>query len=147
MMNRDTKYLELYAQIKALIDPKADDVANMANVAQLLSQILDHHWTGFYRVVKKELVLGPFVGPVACTRIAFGQGVCGAAWETKHTQIVANVHKFDGHIACSPHSQSEIVVPCIRYGKVFAVLDIDSDALDTFDDLDARYLEDIVALL
>lgn len=139
--------MDLHTQIKALIDPKADDIANMANVAQLLANSLGHHWTGFYRVVNKELILGPFSGPVACTRIAFGKGVCGKAWDTKQTQVVADVHKFDGHIACSAASKSEIVVPCIRNGKVFAVLDIDSDAFDTFDDLDARYLEDIVGLL
>lgn len=139
--------MDLHTQVKALIDPKADDIANMANVAQLLANSLGHHWTGFYRVVNKELILGPFSGPVACTRIAFGKGVCGKAWDTKHTQIVANVNKFEGHIACSAASKSEIVVPCIRKGKVFAVLDIDSDAFDTFDDLDARYLEDIVGLL
>lgn len=146
-MNRDKKYLDLYTQIDALIDPKADDVANMANVAQLLADTLGHHWIGFYRVVRNELVLGPFSGPLACTRIAFGKGVCGTAWETKQTQIVADVHAFPGHIACSAASKSEIVVPCVRKGKVFAVLDIDSDAFDTFDDLDARYLEDIVGLL
>jgi len=146
-LNRDKIYLDLFAQVKELIDPKADDIANMANITQLLSKTLDHHWTGFYRVVNKELVLGPFAGPIACTRIAYGKGVCGAAWESKKTQVVADVHKFDGHISCSPFSKSEIVVPCSRNGKVFAVLDIDSDAYDTFDDLDARYLEDIVALL
>ncbi|MDB4162023.1 GAF domain-containing protein [Bacteroidia bacterium] len=146
-MNRDKIYLDLYTQIGALIDPKTDDIANMANVAQLLADTLGHHWTGFYRVVKKELHLGPFAGPLACTRIAYGKGVCGKAWDTKYTQVVANVNKFEGHIACSASTQSEIVVPCIRNGKVFAVLDIDSDALDTFDDLDARYLEDIVSLL
>lgn len=147
ILNRDTKYIELLSQVKTLVDPKADDIANMANITQLLAKNLNHHWTGFYRVVGKELLLGPFSGPIACTRIASGNGVCGKAWESKHTQIVADVNQFEGHIACSPYSQSEIVVPCIRNGKVFAVLDIDSDALDTFDDLDARYLEDIVALL
>lgn len=146
-MKKDELYRNLLIQVEAIVDPKADDIANMANVAQLLTQTLGHHWSGFYRVIGSELVLGPYAGPLACTRIAYGKGVCGKAWETQETQVVADVHLFDGHIACSASSNSEIVVPCIRDDKVFAVLDIDSVDFNTFDGKDALYLKKLVELL
>ena len=146
-MNKEAQYKSLLAQAKALVDPMVDDVANMATLSQLLAQTFGHHWTGFYRVVNDQLLLGPFVGPIACTAIGLGKGVCGTAWQTKATQIVADVHQFEGHIACSPFSNSEIVVPCIRNNEVFAVLDIDSSAFNTFDDVDKDFLEQIVSYL
>ncbi len=146
-MNKTEIYQNLIKQAKALIDKQVDDVANMANLCTLMYEHIPHHWIGFYRVQEQYLVLGPYRGPVACTRIAYGKGVCGTAWQELSTQIVADVHQFDGHIACSSASNSEIVIPCIRNGEVFAVLDIDSDAFDTFDETDARYLEELVSYL
>ena len=146
-MKRELKYTELLSQAKALIDPRVDDVANMANVSRLILEHFPNHWIGFYRVVGENLILGPFNGPLACTTIPFGKGVCGAAWKEQKTQIVADVHAFPGHIACSAASNSEIVVPCLRDGKVFAVLDIDSDLFDSFDEVDAKYLEELVSYL
>ena len=134
-------------QAKALIDPEADDIANMANLSRLLFDHFEHHWIGFYRVVGQQLVLGPFHGPVACTRIDYGKGVCGTAWKEAKTQVVEDVHSFPGHIACSALSNSEIVVPCIRNGKVYAVLDIDSTAFGEFTSEDQDYLEKMVSYL
>ena len=116
----------------------------MANVAALIHRSLEFWWTGFYRVVDDELVLGPCQGPVACTRIAYGKGVCGTAWKEEKTIVVPDVEQFPGHIACSSESRSEIVVPVIEDGEVCAVLDIDSRELGRFDDIDARWLEEIV---
>ena len=137
----------MLSQAKALIDPKVDDIANMANVSRLILEHFPNHWIGFYRVVGDNLVLGPFNGPLACTVINYGKGVCGTAWEQGKTQIVDDVHSFPGHIACSAASNSEIVVPCIRNGEVYAVLDIDSDQFNSFDDIDARNLEELVSYL
>ena len=146
-MKRELKYKDLLSQAKALIDPKVDDIANMANVSRLILEHFPNHWIGFYRVVGDNLVLGPFNGPLACTVINYGKGVCGTAWEQGKTQIVDDVHSFPGHIACSAASNSEIVVPCIRNGEVYAVLDIDSDQFNSFDDIDARNLEELVSYL
>ncbi len=141
---RAEQYQALIPQIKALIDGEPDLIANLANTAAALSEQFRHLWTGFYLVKGEELVLGPFQGPVACTRIRKGRGVCGAAWQQAKTLIVPDVEKFPGHIACSSLSKSEIVVPVIREGNVVAVLDIDSVHLDSFDETDQHYLEQLV---
>ena len=146
-MNKTEKYQLLYEQIKALLNKEKDEIANMANVAALIHETFKFWWTGFYRVIDNELVLGPFQGPIACTRIAYGKGVCGTAWKEKQTIVVKNVHEFPGHIACSSASQSEIVVPIFKENQVVAVLDIDSEKLATFDDIDKEWLEEIVKLL
>lgn len=122
-------------------------IAKMANVAAALHETFGFWWTGFYRVENDELVLGPFQGPIACTRIKYGRGVCGTSWQREETVIVPNVHEFPGHIACSSASNSEIVVPLIRDNKVIAVLDIDSTEFGSFDETDKAYLEQIVGLL
>ena len=126
---------------------ETNDVANLANIAAALTEAFGFFWCGFYRVSGEELVLGPFQGPIACTRIPFGKGVCGTAWAKAETVIVPDVHKFAGHIACSSASNSEIVVPLRKNGKIKAVLDIDSTAFDTFDETDRIYLELIAGLL
>ncbi len=138
-------YQSLIPQIKALLDGEPDLVANLANVSAALQEQFGWLWVGFYIVKNDELVLGPFQGPVACTRIKKGRGVCGAAWQNAATLIVPDVEKFPGHIACSSLSKSEIVVPLISNGQVVAVLDVDSDELDQFDETDKKYLEEIVA--
>ena len=147
MKEKEEKYKELITQISALVAGETDEIANMANVAAVLHETFGFWWTGFYRVEKEELVLGPFQGPIACTRIPFGKGVCGTAWAEAETVIVPDVHKFAGHIACSSASNSEIVVPVRKNGKIKAVLDIDSTAFDTFDETDRIYLEQIADLL
>ena len=146
-MEKKNRYEELIPEIKALIDPKIDLIGNMSNVAAALHYRFNKHWTGFYRVMNNELVLGPFQGPVACTRIARGKGVCGTAWQQKRTIVVNNVHEFPGHIACSSLSNSEIVVPLIQNESVIGVLDIDSTDFNDFDEIDQLYLEQIAALL
>ena len=135
-MNKIKRYELLYEQVKALINKENDDIANMANVAAVIHEAFNFWWTGFYRVIDKELVLGPFQGPIACTRIAYGRGVCGTAWNEKKTIVVEDVHQFPGHIACSSASKSEIVVPIFKDNQVVAVLDIDSEKLATFDNVD-----------
>ena len=145
-MNKTEKYQLLYEQIEAFLNKEDDTIANMANVAALIHETFNFWWTGFYRVIDNELVLGPFQGPIACTRIAFGRGVCGTAWKEAQTIVVKNVHEFPGHIACSRASQSEIVVPIFKENKVIAVLDIDSEKLATFDETDKEWLEKIVKL-
>jgi GAF domain-containing protein len=140
-------YIALIPQIEALIDGETDEVANMANVCAALKQTFGFFWVGFYVVKGDELVLAPFQGPIACTRIGYGHGVCGTAWKEARVQVVPDVEQFPGHIACSSDSRSEIVVPVFREGVVVAVLDIDSDVLDSFDDTDALYLERICRLL
>jgi GAF domain-containing protein len=140
-------YQSLLPQIVALMEGEKDLVAKMANMAAALHQTFGFWWSGFYRVVEGELVLGPFQGPIACMHIPFGRGVCGTAWEREETVIVPNVYEFAGHIACSSESKSEIVVPVFCDGKVIAVLDIDSAEYDTFDETDKEYLEQIVRLL
>lgn len=144
---KESTYALLVQQAQALVGSEPDEVANMANVAALIHETFHFWWTGFYRVVGDDLVLGPFQGPIACTRIAPGRGVCGAARQRSETVVVPDVELFPGHIACSSASRSEIVVPVFdKSGNVKAVLDIDSEHLATFDDVDARYLEQIAAL-
>lgn len=141
-------YHELLPQVKALLDGEDDAIAAMANVAAALHHAFGHHWTGFYRVMGEELVLGPFQGPVACARIAFGKGVCGTAWKETRTVVVPDVERFPGHIACSPLSRSEIVVPLRgRSGAIAAVLDIDSTELNAFSEVDAFHLEGLMRLI
>ena len=144
MADKEQKYEELVAQAKALSEAENDEIALMANVAAIIHGSFHFWWTGFYRVVGEELVLGPFQGPLACTRIKFGRGVCGTAWKERRSVVVPDVEKFPGHIACSSASRSEIVVPMFRNGEVFAVLDIDSEKLSTFDETDRVFLEKIV---
>jgi GAF domain-containing protein len=141
------QYQSLLPQISGLLEGETDTVANLANVAAALKEQFGWLWVGFYIVKNDELVLGPFQGPVACTRIKRGKGVCGTSWEQARTLVVPDVEKFPGHIACSSQSRSEIVVPLIRDGAVVAVLDIDSDSYDQFDGTDEKYLEQIVALI
>ncbi len=147
-------YQSLIPQIKALLDGEPDLVANLANVSAALKEQFGWLWVGFYLVkpdsknsAETELVLGPFQGPVACTRIKKGRGVCGASWQNAETLIVPDVEKFPGHIACSSLSRSEIVVPVIRNNEVIGVLDVDSDELDQFDKTDKKYLEEIISLI
>ena len=144
---KEEKYALLYKQIAAVTESESDTIANMANVAAMIHATFGFWWTGFYRVVGGELVLGPFQGPLACSRIAYGRGVCGTAWQEARTQVVPDVEQFPGHIACSSASKSEIVVPLLKDGKVTAVLDIDSEQLATFDETDKLWLERIVELL
>ena len=139
------QYETLLPQIKGLITGEPDLVANLANIAAALKEQFNWFWVGFYIVKKDELVLGPFQGPVACTRIRKGRGVCGSSWAEARTLLVPDVEKFPGHIACSSLSKSEIVVPVIRNDKVVAVLDVDSDELNYFDETDQRFLEEIVS--
>ena len=140
-MTKEERYEELLPRAKALLEGEDDLIARMANLAALLHSEFGFWWTGFYRVDGDVLVLGPFQGPVACTRIPFGKGVCGSAWKQGGTIVVPDVDAFPGHIACSSESRSEIVVPVFRDGAVCAVLDIDSREPATFDEVDAKYLE------
>lgn len=156
-MTKEEKYQTIVPQIQALMAGETDEIAKMANMVAVLHETFGFWWTGFYRVEKKakmpekadetggkgvrELVLGPFQGPVACTRIPYNKGVCGTAWAQAQTIVVPDVHLFPGHITCSSASKSEIVVPFFRNGEVFAVLDIDSADLNTFDEIDQKYLE------
>ena len=146
-MSKENKYQEIFKQIESVVSGETDQIANMANTAALLHEAFGFWWTGFYIVKENQLVLGPFQGPVACTRIGFGKGVCGAAWERRESIVVTDVHQFPGHIACSSLSQSEIVVPMFDGEEVYAVLDIDSKELATFDETDKEWLEKIVKLL
>lgn len=146
-MTKKEKYEIVLPQIASVVSDEHDMVANMANIAAILHETFGFWWTGFYRVDGKELVLGPFQGPVACNRIAFGCGVCGTAWERGETICVPNVHEFTGHIACSSKSKSEIVVPIWSENQVIAVLDIDSAEYGTFDEVDKKYLEEVVKKL
>ena len=145
--NKEEKYRELLPQLHALVSTETDLIANLANVAAALKQTFGFFWVGFYRVIDNQLVLAPFQGPIACTRIKYGKGVCGTAWKEARTIIVPDVDAFPGHIACSSASRSEIVVPVIWADKVIAVLDIDSDQPDSFDETDQIFLEKIVELL
>ena len=146
-MNKEERYKLLTVQIGSLIAGETDSVAMMANVCAAIQETMGFFWTGFYRVVGDELLLGPFQGPVACMHIGFGRGVCGTAWKQRETIVVPDVEQFPGHIACSSLSRSEIVVPVFdKAGEVVAVLDIDSKELATFDDTDREYLEKIVNL-
>ena len=136
-------YQCILPQLRALIEQEPDLIANLANTVAVLKQAFHFFWVGFYLVKGEELVLGPFQGPVACTRIPFGKGVCGAAWKSQRTIIVPDVEQFPGHIACSGDSKSEIVVPVFEKDKIIGVLDVDSDKPDAFDVIDAEYLEKI----
>lgn len=158
---KEEKYCALLPQIAAVIEGEPDFIANMANVASMIHETFGFWWTGFYRVIPEPgqaakenasaavpiLVLGPFQGPLACVRIRKGKGVCGTAWAEGHTIVVPDVELFPGHIACSSASRSEIVVPLVNDGEVIGVLDIDSAELNTFDDTDRQYLEQVAALL
>lgn len=145
--SKTEKYATLLPQIQSVVSGEPDMIANMANVASMLHETFHFWWTGFYRVIDGVLVLGPFQGPLACTRIKRGKGVCGTAWAEQQTVIVPDVDAFPGHIACSSLSRSEIVVPVKRAGEVIAVLDIDSKDLNTFDATDQKYLEQITQIL
>ena len=148
MTEKEEKYSLLIEQIKSLTEGETDAIAVMANVCAAIQQEMGFFWTGFYRVVGNELLLGPFQGPVACMHIPFGKGVCGSAWKQHETIVVPDVELFPGHIACSSLSRSEIVVPLFSdSGEVTAVLDIDSKELATFDDTDRTYLEAICGLI
>jgi len=142
---KEEQYEALLPQIKALIDGEEDLVANLANIAASLKQQFGWLWVGFYLVKNDELVLGPFQGPVACTRIQKGRGVCGKSWELASSILVPDVEKFPGHIACSSLSKSEIVLPLFVNERVIGVLDIDSEHLDSFDTTDQRFLEEILS--
>lgn len=141
------KYERILVSVQAIVEGEADYIANMANVSALLKEEFSFWWVGFYLVKNNELVLGPFQGPVACTRIAKGKGVCGTAWESQKSIVVPDVHQFDGHIACSAASNSEIVVPLLHEGNVWAVLDVDSTDFSAFDEVDRYYLEKIVRFI
>ena len=146
-MDKNETYKLLLSQVKSMVKDESDPVANMANVAALIQEAFHFWWTGFYRVIDSQLVLGPFQGPVACTRIGFGKGVCGTSWKEKKTLVVKEVEQFPGHIACSSESKSEIVVPLIKGGEVIGVLDIDSEKLATFDATDQAWLEQIAEMV
>jgi GAF domain-containing protein len=144
--SKEEQYLTLIPQIRGILEGESDLVANLANIAAALKEQFKWWWVGFYLVKDDELVLGPFQGPVACTRIRKGRGVCGSSWAEARTLIVPDVEKFPGHIACSSLSRSEIVVPLMHEGEVWGVLDVDSEHLDHFDSIDQEYLEQIVRL-
>lgn len=145
--SREEKYISLIPQLQALIQGEPDLIANMANVSAALKEVFGFWWVGFYLVKNNELVLGPFQGPVACTRIAYGKGVCGSSWKEAKTIIVPDVDQFPGHIACSSASRSEIVLPLFKNKEVIAVLDVDSEHLNHFDNNDEIYLTKILSLL
>ncbi len=146
-LSKEEKYKALVPQIKALLEGEDDLIANLSNVAAALKSTFNFWWVGFYIVKQNELVLGPFQGPVACTRIQKSKGVCGTSWAQANTIIVPDVDEFPGHIACSSLSKSEIVVPLFKNNEVWAVLDVDSEFLNHFDTSDAKYLEEIIAML
>jgi len=141
------RYQTLVPQIEALIGDEKDVIANLSNIAAALKQTFGFFWVGFYIVKNNELVLGPFQGPIACTRIGFGKGVCGASWKEKKVFVVPNVDEFPGHIACSSDSKSEIVLPAFKNGEVALVLDVDSDSLNDFDSNDEIYLQQVMRLV
>jgi GAF domain-containing protein len=141
---REERYKELIPQIRALISGESNLIANLANICAALKETFGFLWVGFYLVEHDDLVLGPFQGPIACTRISLGKGVCGTCWETEESIIVDNVDAFPGHIACSSASKSEIVVPIKKYGDVIGVLDVDSDQLNDFSTIDQKYLEELM---
>lgn len=144
---KEEKYISLCPQIYALIDGEIDLIANLSNVAAALKEAFNFFWVGFYIVRNNQLVLGPFQGPVACTRIGYGKGVCGTSWKENKAIIVKDVNLFPGHIACSSQSQSEIVIPIVRNNQVTAVMDVDSEHLNYFDEVDQKYLLEIVKRL
>ncbi len=145
--DKESVYKEIIPQLKSLIGHEHDLIANLANISAVLKEAFGFFWVGFYLLKDDQLVLGPFQGPIACTRINFGKGVCGAAWEQHQTIIVDDVNKFPGHIACSSLSLSEIVVPFYFEGKFVGVLDVDSDKTASFDEIDSKYLNQICQLI
>lgn len=145
--SKEEKYTSIIPQIKALLEGEDDLIANLANVCAALKEQFNWFWVGFYLVKDEELVLGPFQGPVACTRIKRGKGVCGASWQQEKTLIVPNVDEFPGHIACASASKSEIVLPLYLDGKIAGVLDVDSEYLSHFDEVDGKYLNEILTLI
>jgi GAF domain-containing protein len=145
--SKEEQYEALLPQIKALVEGETDLIANLANITGAIKEQFNFLWIGFYLIKDNELVLGPFQGPIACTRIQKGRGVCGTAWAEEKIIIVPDVEKFPGHIACSSLSKSEIVLPVSKNGVVYGVLDIDSTTLDTFDEIDARFLKQIVEFI
>ncbi len=147
MGSKAEKYETLLPQIKSLIDGEPDLIANLANISAALKATFNFFWVGFYLVKDSELVLGPFQGPIACTRIAYGRGVCGAAWSQGEAVLVPDVDEFPGHIACSSLSRSEVVIPLVSEGKVWGVLDVDSDIINDFTEDDVNYLTQLVSYL
>lgn len=145
--SKEVQYKSLIPQIKSLIDGESNMIANMANICAALKEQFGWLWVGFYLVENDELVLGPFQGPVACTRIQKGKGVCGAAWQNAQTILVPDVEQFPGHIACSSLSKSEIVLPFFSNNEIIGVLDVDSTLLNDFDDIDKKYLKEIISIL
>jgi L-methionine (R)-S-oxide reductase len=145
--NKQEKYKTLIPQLEALIGDEKDVIANLSNIVAALKQTMNFFWVGFYLVKDNQLVLGPFQGPIACTRINFGKGVCGASWKEEKTIVVPNVDEFPGHIACSSASKSEIVLPAFKNKSVALVLDVDSDMLDDFDAVDQEALEKVMRLI
>ena len=146
-LSKEEKYIQLYPQVKNLVESEHNLIANMANMCAALKQAFDFFWVGFYIVDDNQLILGPFQGPIACTRINFGRGVCGTTWKSGKTLIVPDVDNFPGHIACSSLSKSEIVVPIYNENNIVAVLDVDSEELNSFDVTDQKYLEEIIKQL
>jgi GAF domain-containing protein len=144
---KSERYESLLPQIEGLVGGEPDLIANLSNVAAALKQTFNFFWVGFYLVKENELVLGPFQGPIACTRIGFGKGVCGASWKERKTIVVPNVDEFPGHIACSSDSKSEIVLPAFKNEQVYLILDVDSDKLNDFDDTDATYLGRVMKIV
>ena len=145
--NTEKKYIDLIKQIESLTSDETDVTAILSNISAAIKQTFNWLWVGFYLVKEDELILGPFQGPVACFRIKKGDGVCGATWEKRKTIIVKDVEKFPGHIACSPESKSEIVLPIFKNNNTFGVLDIDSKELDTFNEIDKKYLKKIIEII
>lgn len=143
-LSKEEMYKALLPQLKSLIEHESDLIANLANISAALKSAFNFFWVGFYLVKENQLVLGPFQGPVACTRIPYGRGVCGNSWKENKTIVVPDVEQFHGHIACSSESKSEIVIPLIKNNQVIGVLDVDSENLHSFDEADAYYLEKIV---
>ncbi|WP_436870866.1 GAF domain-containing protein [Acinetobacter courvalinii] len=141
------QYQSILPQIQAIVEDEADVIANLANICAALKQQFGWFWIGFYLVKGNELVLGPFQGPIACTRIAKGRGVCGSAWQQQQVIVVPDVDQFPGHIACSSDSKSEIVLPIMKNGECVGVLDIDSDELNQFDEVDAEYLQQLMTMI
>jgi GAF domain-containing protein len=146
-VDKHERYETLIPQIESLVTGETDQVANFSNIVAALKQTMDFFWVGFYIVKNNQLVLGPFQGPIACTRIDFGKGVCGASWKQKKTILVPNVDEFPGHIACSSASKSEIVLPAFKNGEVALVLDVDSDKLNDFDTVDQHALERVMRII
>ena len=145
--DKEQRYKTLLPQIKSLVEGEPDLIANLSNIAGALKQTMNFFWVGFYLVKNSQLVLGPFQGPIACTRIDFGKGVCGTAWKGERTILVPDVEKFPGHIACSSASKSEIVLPAFKNQSVALVLDVDSDNLNDFDSIDQKALEEIMRII